>query len=45
MMKFSVPRLFLTISGGTDGGQNGRKTANIEVKDQESVKMNKVLNA
>ena len=27
------------------GGQNGRKSANIEVKNQKSVKMDEILNA
>ncbi len=40
---FFVPRLFSTISG-RDGGQNGRKTANVEVKNQKSAKMNEILN-
>lgn len=30
---------------GDSGGQNGRKSANIEVKNQKSVKMDKILNA
>lgn len=29
----------------TIGGQNGRKSANIEVKSQKSAKMNEILNA
>lgn len=36
-----VPRQFSVISGG----QNGRKSANIEVKSQKSAKMNEILNA
>ena len=31
--------------GGQMGGQNGRKTANVEVKSQKSAKMNEILNA
>jgi hypothetical protein len=27
------------------GGQNGRKSANIEVKNQKSIKMDEILNA
>ena len=33
------------ISRGTDGGQNGRKSANIEVENQKSAKMDETLNA
>ena len=29
----------------TDGGQNGRKSANIEVKNQKTAKKNEILNA
>jgi len=29
----------------TDGGQNGRKTANIEVKNQKSAKIDEILSA
>ena len=28
---------------GTDGGQNGRKTANVEVKNQKSANMGAIL--
>ena len=30
---------------GTDGGQSGRKSANIEVKNQKSAKIDEIINA
>ena len=36
---------YFRLSRGTAGGQNERKTANIEVKNQKSVKMDEILNA
>lgn len=44
-MKSFCPSAIFDYLGGTDGGQNGRKSANIEVKSQKTAKMNEFLNA
>jgi hypothetical protein len=36
---------YFWLSRGTAGGQNGRKSANIEVKNQKSAKMGEFLKA
>lgn len=42
---FGVNRTRLYARRGTDGGQNGRKSANIEVKSQKTAKMGTILSA
>ncbi len=42
---FGVNRTRLYARRGTDGGQNGRKSANIEVKSQNTAKMGTILSA
>ncbi|MDY4942856.1 MAG: hypothetical protein SO082_06630 [Candidatus Limisoma sp.] len=49
-MQITINEIFLSLgyfglSRGKDGGQNGRKSANIEVKNQKSAKMGTILNA
>ena len=49
-MQITINEIFLSLgyfglSRGTDGEQNGRKSANIEVKNQKSAKMGTILNA
>ena len=48
-MQITINEIFLSLgyfglSRGTDGEQNGRKSANIEVKNQKSAKIDKILN-
>lgn len=45
MAKIFCPSAIFDYLGGTAEGQNGRKSANIEVKSQKSAKMNEILNA
>lgn len=47
--KVSTYEIFLSLgnfrlSRGTTGGQNGRKSANIEVKNQKSAKIDEIIN-
>ena len=44
-MRYFCPSAIFGYLGGQDGGQNGRKSANIEVKSQKSAKKNEILNA
>jgi hypothetical protein len=44
-MRYFCPSAIFDYLRGTDGGQKGRKTANIEVENQESAKMDETLNA
>jgi hypothetical protein len=45
MRYFCPSAIFGYLGGQMGGGQNGRKSANIEVKNQKSVKMDEILNA
>ena len=36
--------VYFRLSRGTDGGQNERKSANIEVKNQKTAKMDEIIN-
>lgn len=44
-MRYFCPSAIFDYLGGADGGQNGRKSANIEVKNQKSAKIDEILNA
>ena len=44
-MRYFCTSAILDYLEGKDGGQNGRKSANIEVKNQKSAKMGAIFNA
>ena len=44
-MRYYCPSAIFDYLGGQMGGQNGRKSANIEVKNKKSAKMDEILNA
>ena len=42
-MRYYCPSAIFDYLGGQMGGQNGRKSANIEVKNKKSAKMDEIL--
>jgi len=44
-MRNFCPSAIVDYLGGQKGGQNGRKTANVEVKSQKSAKIDLIINA
>ena len=44
-MRYFCPPAIFGYLGGQMGGQNWRKSANIEVKNQKSAKIDEILNA
>jgi hypothetical protein len=45
MRYFCPSAIFGYLGGHMERGQNGQKSANVEVKNQKSVKMDEILNA